>query len=136
LDPDDKCKCSGTWPVTLGAQKIGGNLVGTVNYPGDALRNAAFIQTVPTPAGITDCDFIRQLISTAASYGGTLPYSFPDISPIPGKSDGVMGPGQYNSNSFTSGVLQGAGAVPPALNTNGAFQAPGYSNPITIPRRR
>lgn len=134
LDPDDKCKCSGNWPITLGAQKIGGKLVGTVNYPGDALRNASFIQTVPTPPGMSDCDFIRELISTSASYGSDLPYSTPDISLVPGKTDGVMGPGQYNSNSFASGVLQGAGAVPPTLNSAGSVQAPGYGNPIPIQR--
>lgn len=122
--------------MTLGAQNFGGNLVGTTNYSGDALRNASFIQTVPTPPGMTDCEFIRELISTAAnySYGTPLPYSIPNISLVPGKTDGVMPPGEYNSNSFASGVLQGAGAVPPALNTNGAFQAPGYGNPIAIQR--
>jgi len=134
LDPDDKCKCSGTWPVTIGSQSIGGVLVGTFNYPGDALRNATFIQTVPTPAGMTDCEFIRSLISTAASYPSNLPYSVPNISLSPGKTDGVMGPGQYNSNSFASGVLQGAGAVPPSLNSGGRFQAPGYNNPVPIQR--
>jgi hypothetical protein len=134
LDPDDKCKCSGTWPITLGAQSIGGVVVGTVNYPGDALRNATFIQTVPTPAGMADCEFIRELISTAASYSNDLPYSLPDISIVPGATDGVMGPGQYNSNSFVSGVLQGAGAIPPPLNSGGRFQAPGYGSPVPIRR--
>jgi hypothetical protein len=116
----------------LGAQKSGKNLVATPNYPGDALQNASFIQTVPTPPGMTDCEFINQLMSTAASYGGNLQYSSPDISLIPGKTDGVMGAGQYNSNSFVSGTLQGAGVVPPSLNTNGAFQAPGFANPVPI----
>ena len=134
LDPDDKCKCSGNWPVTLGAQSIGGQLVGVVNYPGDALKNAAHKEVVPTPPGMTDCEFIRELISTAASYGNDLPYSRPAISLVPGNTDGVMGPTQYNSNSFVSGVLEGAGAVPPTINSGGGFQTPGYGNPIPIQR--
>ena len=134
LDPDDKCRCSGTWPVTIGAQSIGGVLVGTFNYPLDAISNATFIQTVPTPPGMTDCEFIRQLISTGASYPGNLPYSVPQIDFLPGTTDGVMAPGYYNSNSFVSGVLQGEGAIPPALNTGGRFQAPGYSNPVPLQR--
>ena len=133
LNPDNPCECPGLWPVTLGAQKTGGLLVGTYNYPGDAFSNATFIQTVPTPPGMTDCEFIHNLISTAGSYGQNLPYSFPSISIIPGKTDGVMAPGTYNSNSFASGVLQGAGATPPTLYTSGtAFQMPGYGNPIPI----
>jgi hypothetical protein len=132
LEPDDKCNCSGNWPMTLGAQQIGGKLVGTFNYPGDAMKNATFKQVVLTPSGVTDCDFIRELISTAASYLSNLPYSTPNISAVPSAIDGVMGSGQYNSNSLVSGVLQGAGTVPPPINSGGAFQTPGYSNPIPI----
>ncbi len=127
LKPDDPCHCSGTWPVTLGAQKIGGDLVGAPNYPGDALSNAQFRQVVRPPAGMSDCDFIRALISAAASYQSNLPYSFPSIP------SGAMSSGQYNSNSFVSGVLQAVGATPPSINAGGQFQLPGYQNPIPLP---
>ena len=135
LKPDDPCKCSGTWPVTLGAQDIGENLVGTPNYPGDAIANAQFRKPVTAPAGISDCDFIRALISAAASYSNNLAYSFPFISILPREPDGFMAPGQYNSNSFVSGVLQSVGATPPSINTGGQFQLPGYQNPVPLPRQ-
>jgi hypothetical protein len=130
LQPDDPCHCSGTWPVTLGAQKIGGNLVGAPNYPGDALSNAEFRQAARPPAGMSDCDFIRALISAAASYQNNLPYSFPSIP------SGTMSPGQYNSNSFVSGVLRAVGATPPSISTGGQFQLPGYQNPVPLPPQR
>jgi RHS repeat-associated protein len=127
LKPDDPCHCSGNWPVTLGAQDIGGTLVGTPNYSGDVISKARFKQVVRPPAGMSDCDFIRALISAAASYQSNLPYSFPSIP------SGAMSPGQYNSNSFVSGVLQSVGATPPSINTGGQFQLPGYQNPIPLP---
>lgn len=37
------------------------------------------------------------------------------------------------SNSHVSGVFRVTGATPPALPTNGEWQAPGYTNPIPIP---
>jgi len=130
LTPDDPCHCSGTWPVTLGAQRIGGKLVAVFNYPGDAVANTQIAgQKVFPPVGMSDCDFIRNLISAAASYPGNLPYSFPSIP------SGAMAPGQYNSNSFVSGVLGAVGANPPAIDTGtgGQFQVPGYQNPIPLP---
>ena len=127
LNPDDPCHCSGNWPVTLGAQDIGGMLVGTPNYSRDVISKAQFNQVVHPPAGMSDCDFIRALISAAASYQNILPYSFPSIP------SGAMSPGQYNSNSFVSGVLQSVGATPPTISTNGQFQLPGYQNPIPLP---
>jgi hypothetical protein len=127
LKPDDPCHCSGSWPVTLGAQDIGGMLVGTPNNPGDALSNAQFRKVVPAPAGMSDCEFIRALISAAAGYNNSLPYSFPSIP------SGAMNPGQFNSNSFVSGVLQAVGAAVPSINAGGQFQMPGYLNPIPIP---
>jgi len=76
---------------------------------------------------MSDCDFIRALISAAASYQSNLPYSFPSIP------SGAMSSGQYNSNSFVSGVLQAVGATPPSINAGGQFQLPGYQNPIPLP---
>jgi len=40
LDPDDKCKCNGSWPATVGGQPEGGMLVTKFNYSGDAIGNA------------------------------------------------------------------------------------------------
>jgi len=134
LKPDDPCSCSGVWPVTLGAQNIGGTLVGTPNFAGDSFSNAQFQQIVDPPAGMSDCDFIRALVSAAASYQDNLPYSFPYISVL-GLPDGTMTPGQYNSNSFVSGVLQAVGATPPPINGGSNFQLPGYQNPIPLPKQ-
>jgi RHS repeat-associated protein len=136
LKPDDACHCSGTWPLTLGAQPIGGKLVGAPNFPGDAFKNAQFQRVVKPPDGMSDCDFIRALISAAASYENSLPYSFPNISLVPGAIDGFMEPGQYNSNSFVSGVLGAVGATPPSIFTSPLYQFPGYQNPIPLPPQR
>lgn len=100
-------------------------LVGAPNYPGDALANAQFRKAVSPPAGMSDCAFIRALISAAASYSNNQPYMFPGIF-------GNLPQGNYNSNSFVSGVLQSVGATPPAINTGGQFQLPGYQNPIPL----
>ena len=136
LKPDDTCGCSGTWPVTLGAQRIGGKLVATPNNPGDSYSNARLQVQVNPPAGMSDCDFIRSLISAAASYQDDLPYSFPYISILgPGVKDGTLAPGLYNSNSFVSGVLQAVGATPPTINGGWNFQLPGYQNPIPLQRQ-
>jgi hypothetical protein len=133
LKPDDPCHCSGTWPMTLSAHPQGGiggilgTLVKTPNYAGDAIYNSEFTQLVRRPAGMSDCDFIHALISAAASYQNNLPYSTPSIP------SGAMSPGQYNSNSFVSGVLTAVGATPPSIYTGGQFQLPGYQNPIPLP---
>jgi hypothetical protein len=79
---------------------------------------------------MSDCDFIRALISAAASYQNNLDYS------VPTNFSGAMAPGHFNSNSFVSGVLQSAGATPPSINTGGQFQLPGYQNPIPLPKQQ
>lgn len=131
LEPDDPCTCK-IKPTTVGGQKMGDKLVSAYNYQGDAISNATFTQVVPTPPGMTDCEFIKKLLGTSFKYTNNLDYSFPHISPIPFKGDGAMPVNGYNSNSYVSGVLSGAGATPPTLNTGGQFQAPGYGNPIPI----
>lgn len=127
LQPDEPCNCGGNWPVTLGAQKIGSNLVGTMNYPGDVLEKAEFKVIVNAPRGMSDCDFIRALISAAARYDNKLPYRIPSL-PF-----GILSSGKYNSNSFVSGLLWAVGATPPDIDTRGRFQLPGYQNPIPLP---
>jgi RHS repeat-associated protein len=134
LDPDDKCSCPGKWPITVGGQPMNGKLVTRVNVPTDALSNAAFQQTVPTPDGMSDCKFIMQIIAAARSYDNGATYSLPPISSLwPGLWNGRLAPGTYNSNSWVSGVLQGAGATPPALGLPpNVVVTPGYENPIPL----
>lgn len=115
LDPDDKCECKGSWPMTLGAQpdfRRDGTtwLVRSINNPGDALSQASFTQQVTPPAGVSDCEFIKRLIAAAMAYGNNQRYSFPSIIPGFGR-DGQMGAGDYNSNSFVSGHLTAQGLL-------------------------
>jgi RHS repeat-associated protein len=132
LDPDDKiCECRDVSPMTIGGQFSWGRLVLEFNNPGDS---ATQIQTVRTPPGMTDCQFIRNLIAAAKRYKPVW-YGFPDISPIPGRSDGSMPAGSYNSNSIVSGVISAAGGIPPAVDTMGIVQVPGYSNPVPVPSK-
>jgi RHS repeat-associated protein len=131
LNPDDACKCKGQWPLTLGGQPLNGKLIGAYNYPGDSLANAQFTQVVPTPQGMTDCEFIKALMHASYRYHNNLPYSFPRIGLIPFLPDGEMAPGTYNSNSYISGILVRAGAMPPIIAGDG-FQTPGYENPIPL----
>ena len=132
LEPDDKCAHPGNWPITVGAQPLGGKLASFYNNPGDAIINATFTQLVPTPPGLTDYQFIKMILGASFRYTNNLDYSFPHISPLPFVNDGNMSAGTYNSNSYVSGVLRRAGVIPPALNTGGRFQVPGYNNPIPI----
>ncbi len=77
---------------------------------------------------MSDCAFINALINAAARYKDNLPYSFPH------NMAGQMGPGEYNSNSFVSGLLESVGVTLPAIDTGGrSFQFPGYQNPIPLP---
>lgn len=117
---------------TLGGQPWGsewsstspfGNLQSSPNNPGDSpgicnqgpLHN---LRLVPTPPGMTDTQFIRALIAESESYQNDLPYN-----PFP-----YPGSGTYNSNSYTSGVIQAAGGTPPAMPGN----LPGYNVPLPL----
>jgi hypothetical protein len=112
--------------ATLGGQPSGydgglfsfpfGTLVSEANYPGDAPNTHNNLTLVPTPAGMTDTQFITTLLGEFAAYGNNLPYS-----PLPNEEDGT-----FNSNSFAAGLLLGAGATLPYLPGN----QPGYNNPI------
>ena len=53
---------------------------------------------------------------------------------MPGKQDGYMPPGKYNSNSCVAGLIKAAGDTPPGIFSGGRFQVPGYKNPMPIPR--
>ena len=114
--------------ATLGGQPSGyngegtdqfGYLVSEGNYPGDSPCNLHDITRVPTPKGMTDTQFILQLLSEFAAYGNNLPYD-----PFP-----ISWTNTYNSNGFVSGLLLGAGATPPNL----PGIRPGYGNPIPVP---
>jgi len=112
----------GGQPGGIGSGAIGplGSLVSEANFPGDNPCNLHDLTMVPTPAGMTDTQFILALLSEFAAYRNNLPYDF-----FPDKS--VFGQ-TYNSNSFVSGLLIGAGAVPPNL----PGLRPGYGTPIPI----
>lgn len=113
---------------TLGGQKGGnakwynyfGNLQSAFNYKDDSIANAAFLQVVETPKGMTDTQFISNLSNAAASYTNNLNYDlFPELN------------SGYNSNSYVSGVIKAAGGTLPVLQTNGLLlQTPGYYLPI------
>jgi RHS repeat-associated protein len=134
LDPDDKCKCPGNWPITVGGQPRDGKLVTSVNLPGDAPSNASFQQVVPTPPGMSDCQFIMSIIAAALAYNNDTNYSLPPFGALyPGLWNGQLAPGTYNSNSWVSGVLGAAGATPPALPLSpNVGVTPGYENPLPI----
>jgi RHS repeat-associated protein len=124
-------------PSTLGGQPFGswsqsasivwGNLQSSPDNPGDSpgtlckpgpLQN---LTPVPTPPGMTDTQFINALINAANAYNNDEPYDpFPD--PFDVDRD-------YNSNSYTSGVIEKAGGIPPNLP---GF-VPGYNQPLPIP---
>jgi hypothetical protein len=104
-----------------------GNLISHPNNPKDSpgstsgcdqgkLKN---LTPVPTPAGMTDTQFIQSLISANHSYQNNLPYD-----PVPESLD----PGFYNSNSYTSGIILNAGGTPPTL----PGWIPGYHVPIPL----
>jgi len=100
-----------------------GNLAFTPNYPGNDF-GGEYRATVKPPCGETDTQFIRNLIIAADKYGNNLPYSYPDLP------SGHMAPGEYNSNSFISGIILQTGAELPSLPNNSSYQVPGYQNPI------
>jgi RHS repeat-associated protein len=112
--------------ATLGAQPSYhvppfGNVVTSWNNSDDGIRNSHFMQRVETPAGMTDTQFIERIIRAANAYRNDAPYDMrPDFT------------GNYNSNSYVSGVLNAARAGTPALNNGGTFQAPGYDMPIPM----
>jgi hypothetical protein len=54
---------------------------------------------------MSDCDLIEALLAAASRYKNDLPYSFTNISWAPGRTDGEMLPGHYDSNSYAAGLL-------------------------------
>jgi hypothetical protein len=92
------------------------------------ILNEARTDPFTPPAGESECDFIQKLLGAYSSYQNNLPYSIPSHS-------GYMAPGHYNSDSFVAGLLTAAGLTPPPINTGGAFQVPGYLNPIPLPKQ-
>jgi hypothetical protein len=114
--------------ATLGGQQVTGfnghgsdlfgTLLGEANYPGDSPCNLHNITRVPAPNGMSDTQFIQQLLREYAAYGNNLAYD-----PFP-----VSFNQTYNSNGFDSGLLMGAGATPPNL----PGIRPGYGNPIPV----
>jgi RHS repeat-associated protein len=103
--------------ATLGGQMSGGRLVTAPNYPGDDPTNLTDLTRVSCPSGISDTDFIRQMLNAARRYRNNELYL-----PFPGVFT-------YNSNSYTSGIIRSAGGVPPVLPGS----QPGYNKPLPIP---
>ena len=116
--------------ATLGGQPSGyigglspyGNLISAANYPGDSPCNLNNLTLVPTPDGLSDTQFIANLLGEFAAYGNNLPYD-----PFPTTTNPWIGP-TYNSNSFVSGLLSGVGAT----LTNLPGIRPGYGQPIPV----
>jgi uncharacterized protein RhaS with RHS repeats len=120
---------NGASQATLGGQPGAGvqngnapNLISFPNYPGDnpgtdchpgRLKN---LTLVPTPAGMTDTQFIQSLINAAGSYQNNQAYALFPVGDA------------YNSNSYVSGVIIAAGGAPPVLP---GWQ-PGYSHPLPL----
>ncbi|MCS6320312.1 MAG: RHS repeat-associated core domain-containing protein, partial [Nitrospira sp.] len=110
---------------TLGAHPdISLTLRSTPNYSSDNLQSGQYSQLIPTPPGLTDTQFINNLVKAASCFRG-MPYSAPDRS-------GYMGAGEYNSNSYVAGLIIAVGGLPPPLNPSGQWQAPGYTNPVPL----
>ena len=111
----------GQWYITLSAGPdsiLNPKLKSDVNRPTDAPDKNTIDHTIENPFGNSvadDTKFIENLISRDSSYSDKSDY---DI--IPEIQDG------YNSNSYTSGLLNSVGAKVPKLNGN----SPGINKPI------
>lgn len=95
----------------------GGNLYKGINRPTDVRAAPAFQENLKIPEGKTEDDMIGSLTSAFNNYRNNEKYT---LFPRPGKDE-------YNSNSFTHGLLDAAGfddVQKPDLNT------PGFSNPL------
>jgi RHS repeat-associated protein len=107
----------GPWTAFIGSPY--GNLRSAPNYPADAPATLSNITPVNCPSGKSDSEFINDLIRAATSYRNDQPYNPFGLN------------GTYNSNSYVSGVLTAAGAVPPVF---GGVK-PAYGNPLPLPSR-
>ncbi len=107
----------GPWSAFIG--NLYGNLRSAPNYSSDDPANLKNITPVSCPSGKSDSQFINDLIRAAGSYGNDQPYNPFGLN------------GAYNSNSYVSGVITAAGAVPPAFGGT----KPAYNTPLPIPGR-
>lgn len=79
---------------------------------------------LPVPDGMSARGFANALVANASAFTpGSVSYRIPYLG------SGYLPPGQYNSNSFASGLLQSVYGYVPAVNF-GRFQAPGWGNPL------
>ncbi len=98
---------------------IFGKLVATRNLPSELSGNLANLTQVTDPLGRSDADFIKAVIMASQRYNNALLYD-----PVPADLNNY-----YNSNSYVSGVLKGAGVPnPPTL----PGKQPGYDKPIPL----
>ncbi len=112
---------NGQW-ASIGGQAFGegrgifGRLTGEFNYPGDSPQSLNDLTAVCRPEGQSDAEFILNLVNIAKTYDNSAHYDpFPDRW---GRT--------FNSNSYVSGLLIGAGVSPPPL----PGIRPGYGRPL------
>lgn len=126
---------NGYGETILEGQPLQGMLVTTFNdgAPEQAVWGRVVFDTiVPTPQGMSPAEFAGRILDAAMAYQ-TLPYNLPNIATM------RMAPGNFNSNSWVSGVLQAAGANPFAVpyearrqGSRFGFSTPGFENPVPI----
>ncbi len=112
---------SGGASATLSGQMswASGSLYSAWNYAGDTPGGLSDLTVIPTPPGLTDSQFINNIIAAAGAYRDNLPYGpFPDSRFV-----------TFNCNSYAAGVVEAAGGALPDLP---GWQ-PGSWRPIPIP---
>jgi RHS repeat-associated protein len=107
---------SGQYYATIGAGPVHHLLVSDVNRLRDTqLWRNIFSTTISPPGGISDDDFIGQLLTADAKYPDNLPYAW-----FPTRNGR-----RYNSNSYASGILRFVtGSMPPQPPHTPGFRKP------------
>lgn len=110
-----------------------GNLEGRSN---GANSGDAFSIDLPLPANMTTGELALALKSAAGLYRDNLPYGYPKQFGLLGSNE--LSIGDYNSNSYVSGVLKSVygyslSIVPDVAARNG-WRLPGWSKPIPLTR--
>lgn len=108
--------------ATVGAgpgRFLGETLISGVNRPRDVDRSRVdYSAVIPDPSGLTDDDFIREILNENSRYDDEADYLlFPQDDP---DNDG------YNSNGYASGLLKITTGSIPAAPPN----TPGFNHPV------
>ena len=88
-----------------------------INYPNNDNGNSIII---PTPEGMTDTEFINQILNAQNQYDNNNPLPY---AAIPAGEN-------YNSNSFIAGLLNSLGLNGTALVQGLPGSQPGAGNPV------